>query len=208
MARRTAVLLLGCLGLFAAGSAGAQTTSTTSSTSSTTTSSTSSTLVLPSTSSTTSTTEVNPCTGKPCTAEAPAAFLSGAAGEARLDMGNSCWLDPVPTAQGLVRHCIVDVRADPGATLAVQAGETLSLRFGIAMAPTRASITVEDQSTNTPLAAANPTTFTADFTPGSHTVSFITSWLQGDATYRVKLDVRAATPPPATPRTGPISLTG
>jgi hypothetical protein len=204
--RRTAVLLVGCLGLFAAGAAGAQTTSTTSA-SSTSSSSTSSTSTLPSASSTTSTTVANPCTGQPCTAAPPAAFLSAAAGEVRLDMTGSCWLDPVPGAQGQLHHCVTALLAnDPGATLVVQAGETLSLRFDTAMSPTQAAFTADDKTTA--LAATNPTTFKADFAPGSHTVIVNTQWLQGDSGYRVSLDVRAAAPPPATPQTGPISLTG
>jgi hypothetical protein len=202
------LLLAGCLGLFVAGTAGAQTTSTSSTvpTSSTTVTSTPAVTLPP---PTTSTTGVDPCTGRPCTAQPPAALLSGAAGEVRMDTSSACWRDPATMAQGTAQ-CFSALIAPPGATLVVQQGETLSLRYVSPMAPTRAVFSFNDTSLMPGI--ANPTTFRADFPVGTTRVFLITGWLQGEVTYAVTLDVRAAatppTTPPATPQTGPLSLTG
>jgi hypothetical protein len=196
MGRRTIGLAMAGLMLWWAAGAQAQTsTSSTSSSSSST-----------STTSTTSTTVANPCTGQVCTAEPPAAFLSGTNGEVRLDRGGYCWRSPTPDAQGVFTALCVDtVPRLPDAVLVVQAGEELTLRFG-AMAPTEVSLERDDQST--PLSPGNPVRFRADLPAGVQVVRFFTRWLQGDASYGVRLDVRAAAPP-AAPRTGgAIALTG
>ena len=103
--------------------------------------------------------------------------------------------------------CLDRLAFEPDAVLVVQQGETLTLRFS-AMTPTEVHLQRGDQST--PLIASNPVRFTADFPAGSsHVVSFFTRWLQGDASYVVRLNVRAAGAPPATPRTAAnLTLTG
>lgn len=194
MIRRTAGFLVTCMALWLAPAAIAQTTTSSTSTSTSSTTSTS-------TTSTTSTTLANPCTGQQCTAEAPVAYLAGAAGELRLDLGGSCWRSPT-SATGM---CTSFLLVEPTTALVVRSGETLSLRFATAMAPTSLSLSRNDVAT--PLVAGNPATFAADLPVGTHVVFFTTKWLQGDASYRIKLDVRAAAGP-ATPQPGTITLTG
>jgi len=112
-------------------------------------------------------------------------------------------------APGTAR-CFSALIAPPGATLVVQQGETLNLRYASPMAPTRAVLSFNDTSLMPGI--TNPTSFKADLPLGSTRVFLITGWLQGEVTYTATLDVRAATTPPATPpatpRTGPLSLTG
>ena len=198
MGRRTALLVVGVLTVLAAGAADAQTTSTSTSTSSTTATSTS-------TTSTTSTTLANPCAGQPCTAEPPVAVLSGSGGELTLGTGGYCWSRPDGGGGLCVTAApIQDESREP--TLVVRAGETLTLRFNTTMAPTSVALNRGGEPSRT-LAATNPTTFQVDMAPGIFGGAFFTQWLQGDVTYRVRLDVRAATRPDAQdPR--PLSLTG
>ncbi len=181
--------------------AGAQTTTTTSSTTTSTssTATTSTTIV-----GTTSTTVPNPCAGQPCTERPPVAFLAGASGEVRLDQGGFCWRSATPNAEGqLVGVCTAVIPVDPPVTLVVTRGETLTLRFDAPGAPSQ--VRVAEGGDVTALGAANPVRFAADHPVGFHTLDFTTVWLQGDVSYRVRLDVRAAT----TPRTGTnIALTG
>ena len=186
MHRRVVAVLVAGLALWCAAGAGAQTTTTS------TTSTTSST-------ATTSTTIANPCTGQVCTAEPPAAFLAGSRGEVALERGSYCWQTFTPNPQGLVGGLCADRAAfDPDARLVVASGETLSLRFS-AMTPTQ--ILLQRGETSTPLTAGNPARFVVNLPIGVHTVAFFTRWLQGDASYYVRLDVRAAS-------TGRIALTG
>jgi hypothetical protein len=196
--RRAATAILILVILWLAQGAAAQTT-TTSSTSSTSTSTTSTTV-----GATTSTTQPNPCTGQPCTERPLAAFLAGVNGEVRLDAGGFCWQSPTPNAQGIIGTlCATVDLPEPPVTLVVRRGETLTLRFDAAGAPTR--VTLRENDVPTPLAAGNPVRFPADYAVGFHTVDVSTLWLQGDMNYRVRLDVRAA----ATPRAGTsIALTG
>jgi hypothetical protein len=158
----------------------------------------------------------NPCDTQPCSADPPAAFLSGASGEVRLDQGSSCWRSPAPNAQGqFIGRCLDTINREPDALLVVQAGETLTLRFA-ALTPTDVSLQHDNQTT--PLAASNPVRFQVGpavgiQSSGVQVVGFFTRWLQGDASYGVRLDVRPATAqpgtaPPARPGTGPLSLTG
>jgi hypothetical protein len=181
--RRVAVLLAG-LGLSLATGAGAQTT-----TSSTTSPSTST------STSTTSPTIANPCTGRVCTAEPPAAFLAGSRGEVALDRGSYCWQTFTPGGFGL---CADRAASEPNARLVVTSGETVTLRFS-AMTPTE--VVLVRANTSTPLTAGNPVRFVMSLPVGVHTVGFFTRWVQGDASYGVRLDVRAAS-------TGRIALTG
>jgi hypothetical protein len=194
MGRRTALLVIGVLMVLAAGAADAQTTSTTSTTSTSTSTST----------STTSTTLVNPCAGQPCTTQPPVAVLSGSAGELTLGTGGYCWRQP----DGMTGVCVTAALApeESRPTLVVRAGETLTLRFGTAMAPTSVMLN-RGGDASLQLAATNPTTFRVDLAPGIFNGAFLAQWLQGDATYSVRLDVRAASRPDAQdPR--PLSLTG
>lgn len=199
MGRRTALLLAGVLTVLAAGAADAQTTSTSTSTSSTTSTSTST-----SPTSTTSTTLVNPCAGQPCTTQPPVAVLSGSGGELTLGPVGYCWRQP----DGLTGVCVTAALApeESRPTLVVRAGETLTLRFNTSLAPTSVMLNRGGEPSRQ-LAAANPTTFRVDLAPGFFGGAFFTQWLQGDATYSFRLDVRAATRPDAQdPR--PLSLTG
>ena len=107
-----------------------------------------------------------------------------------LDPGSFCWRNPAPNSQGLFGALCADRLAfEPTATLAVAVGETLTLRFS-ALTPTEVVLQRDEQST--PLTAGNPTRFTVDLPIGVHTVGFFTRWLQGDASYYLRLDVRAA----------------
>ncbi|MGI8809989.1 MAG: hypothetical protein ACR2KK_19525 [Acidimicrobiales bacterium] len=147
----------------------------------------------------------NRCTGQPCTAAPPQASLAGANGEVAIELLGSCWTSPTPNAQGQTTALCVDSFRDPQAVLVVNRGETLTLRFATAGVPTRVSLERGDQST--PLTAGNPTRFGSDLPAGVYIVRFFTAWLQGDAAYHVRLDVRAPAGP-ATPTTGNITLTG
>ena len=193
MTRRTMAVFLVCVAWSTAATAAAQTTSTSTSSTSTSSSSTST------STSTTSTTVPNPCAGRVCTDAPPPAFLAGVNGEVRLDDGSYCWQVPSPTVPGgFTGLCLDKIAKVPDALLRVQAGETLTLRFGAAMTPT--VVTLELGTQQAPLAAGNPVRFVADLPVGIHEVRVFTRWPQGDASYTVRLDVRAA------PR--PIALTG
>ncbi len=212
MRRRMAALLVVGIGLFVGSGAGAQTTTTTSSTSSTTSSSTtSSTAVVPTTpppTTTTSTTIVNPCTGQPCTVDPPVATLSGSGGDVPLNMTSACWRAPVFGAEGPVARCLAATLAPFESIpvgLVVRNGETLTLRFAIGMAPTE--VVLQRGEASTPLTPANPTTFVANLPVGVYLISFNTKWNQGNASYFLKVDVRAAAGP-ASPTRGTIALTG
>lgn len=201
MRRRTTAVLLAALAWGLSTTALAQTSSTSSSTS--TTSSTTSTST-----STTSTTVVNPCTGQPCTVDPPVATLSGSGGDVRLDPFGYCWRAPTPTAQGLITKCLAPARApdaDIPVRMVVRKGETLSLRFGIAMSPTEVRLVAGNEGQRT-LTPANPTAFVADLAVGVYELSFQTKWNQGDVSYFLKVDVRAAAPTASDPR--PLALTG
>jgi hypothetical protein len=198
MTRRTVAALVACVSWAVAPGAGAQTTtsstSTSSSTSSTSTTST----------STTSTTFPNPCAGRPCTDQPPAALLSGVNGEVRLDRGSTCWTRPNPDVPGgFVSFCADVFDQVPDALLVVRAGETLSLRFDTVLSPTFVQLDREEQSTQ--LTPGNPARLVADLPLGVQVVHFFTRWSQGDASYSVRLDVRAATTA-QDPR--PLALTG
>lgn len=172
----------------------AQTTSTSTTNTSTSSSTTSTTTI-----AITSTTIAHPCTGHVCTESPPAAFLSGLNGEVAVDRGSFCWMSPTP---GGVGRCLDELRSEHLPELVVQAGETLSLRFE-AMSPT--AVSLQRENTTTPLTPGNPVRFVADLPVGTHEIMFFTGWLQGDASYVVRLVVRRAT----TPTTGVrISLTG
>lgn len=193
-------MLLGCLGLFAASTAGAQTTST-SALDSTSTSITTTTII-----TTTSTAPANPCVGQPCLPEPPAAFLAVNGAEFRLGLADSCWRDATPTGQTRCTTAIVVLPA-----VVVRSGDALSLRFATDLSPTSASLSVGGNVT--PLVAGNPIALGGDFPIGTNIVNISTGWLQGDARYRVTLDVLPAVSPPAVsppaasePRT--LALTG
>jgi len=203
MRRRMAVAALVAIGLFAGGGAGAQTTTTTSST-------TTPVVILTTSTSTTSTTVVNPCTGQPCTDLPPVATLAGSAGDVRLESFDYCWRLPTPVpGQGLVTRCAIGTPAPEASVpvgLVVRRGERLTLRFAITMAPTEVLLQRGDVPGVAPVAltAANPTSFVADLPVGTYFVNFRTKWNQGDVSYRLKIEVRAATA--SEPRV--IALTG
>jgi hypothetical protein len=196
MKRRTvAIVVAGALWWIASVATAQTTTTSTSTSTSTTSTSTTSTSI-------TSTTVANPCAGQPCTDRPPDAFLAGASGEVRLDPGSFCWSGPVPGSAGLFGTLCADAaQRDPDATLVVSPGETLTLRFSTGT-PTEVILQREDVGRG--LAPANPVRFTVDLPAGSTPViSFFTRWPQGDASYSVRLQVRAATPVAR-----PLALTG
>jgi len=202
MRRRMAVVLLVGLGCsLAGGGAGAQTTTTTTTT-------VAGGIIFPP--ATTSTTAVNPCLGQPCTADPPVATLSGTGGNVRMTSFNFCWRDPVFAVDGPRSRCTIGALAPFESIpvgLVVRSGETLTLRFDTIMTPTAVALVRGDQTTA--LTARNPTESTASLPVGTYLVSFDTKWIQGDVGYLLKVEVRAATAGPATPRTGgPIALTG
>jgi hypothetical protein len=89
--------------------------------------------------------------------------------------------------------------------LVIRNGETLTLSFASAMAPT--GVVLQRGEPTTPLTPANPTTLLANLPVGVYLISFNTTWNQGTANYLLKVDVRAAGGP-ATPTSGTIALTG
>lgn len=193
--RRATALSFLLIALWLAQAAGAQTTTSSSTTSTSSTSTSTSTTVT----TTTSTTQPNPCAGQPCTDQPPQAFLAGANGEVRLDGGGYCWRGTTPDLHGnFVGVCVSVLQVDPPVTLVVRRGEMLTLRFDAPGAPTR--ITLRERDVPAPLPAGNPVRFAADYSVGFHTLDVSTLWLQGDVSYRVRIEVRAAP--------GPIALTG
>jgi hypothetical protein len=122
----------------------------------------------------------------------------------RLDRGRTCWTRPDPDVPGgFVAFCADVFDRTPEALLVVRAGETLSLRFDTVLSPTFVQMDRGEQSTQ--ITPGNPARFVVDLPVGVHAVHFFTRWSQGDASYSVRLDVRA----PATaqdPRL--IALTG
>ncbi len=199
MRRRMAGVLLVGLGLLTGGGAGAQTTTTTT---------TAGGIIFPP--PTTSTTVVNPCIGQPCTADPPAATLSGTGGNVRMTSFNFCWQDPAFAVDGPRSRCLAGALAPFESIpvgLVVRSGEALTLSFDTRMSPTAVALERGDQTTA--LTARNPTEFTSSLPVGTYLVFFKTKWIQGNADYILKVQVRAATAGPATPRTGvPIALTG
>lgn len=160
-------------------------------------------------SSTTTTTAVSGGTDRP-----PMATLASAAGEVTALQGSYCWTRP----GSMTGICADTTFLDPTDVLAVRQGETLSLRFQAATAPT--SITLrrfdrpgtEELQTLTP-PAANPSRFQADLPTGVWILVAFTDWAQGDATYFFKVDVRASSggpspAPPAKPTPAPPRFTG
>jgi hypothetical protein len=104
---------------------------------------------------------------------------------------------------GFVGICADVFDRDPKALLVVRAGETLGLRFDTVLAPTFVQLDRGVQSTQ--ITPGNPARFVADLPVGVHAVHFFTRWSQGDASYSVRLDVRAPTTA-QDPR--PLALTG
>jgi hypothetical protein len=138
------------------------------------------------------------------------ATLSGSSGDVVLNPSGYCWRSPTPTAQGLTTACLISTPAlNTPVEMIVRRGETLTLRFAIGMSPTEVLLLrgtdPPSDITTTALTAANPTTFAADLAVGVHVLTFQTKWNQGDASYRLKVEVRAA-PTAADPR--PLVLTG
>ena len=117
-----------------------------------------------------------------CPPRPPAAFLASAGGEIQADGSSFCW-----AVGGGLGLCADSDYREPSQALAVEQGETLLLRFAVRNAP--ASVAVRP--------VLNDGTDVADFPPGPTVLFIVTEWHQGDASYVVKLNVRAAPAPPS-----------
>lgn len=137
--------------------------------------------------------------------EPPAAFLASATSEVNLARGSYCWRDG---PAGRCADVIPDGRLP---TLEVRRGETLTLRFATSAQPTELALSREGRAP-TPIAASNPTRFNVGLPPGSHDLLLTSRWAQGDASYAVRLVVKAGTTPrtagPAVPVPGQPRLAG
>jgi hypothetical protein len=133
--------------------------------------------------------------------------LVSASGQIQADRGSYCWRRPAdPT-----RVCVALARL-PGyqpPILVVTEGETVTVRFTPPVPGTPIDVSLGTDGVVTPLTAASPTTFRVTLAPGIHpNLAILTRWLQGEAPYGFRLDVRRAATP-ADPSGGrPIALTG
>ena len=137
-----------------------------------------------------------------CPPRPPAAFVAGDGGQIQADGSSFCW--GVPGDGGL---CADSHYQEPSQALAVQQREPLRLRFAIRNAPTFVAArpvigAAGDVGDSIPVAGGNPSGFVADFPPGPTVLFIVTDWHQGDASYVVKLNVRAAPAPPSAPGPG------
>jgi len=197
--RSLRVILLVVMALVPSAAFAQTTTTSTSSSTSTTTSS-----VTP---TTTSTTLANPCTGQPCTEEPPQVVLVSVSGQIQADRGGYCWRRPADPN----RVCLALARP-PGyqpPILVVTEGETVTVRFTPPVPGTPIDVSLGTDGVVTPLTAASPTTFRVTLAPGIHdNLAILARWLQGEAPYGFRLDVRRAATP-ADPSEGRlIALTG
>ena len=164
---------------------------------------TTSTSTTSSTNSTSTTMATTTTTTQPVTtadADPPGAFLAGASGEVRGELGSYCWSPPGGTAG----RCVDKIALPTGPTLTVARGETLTLRFGTGLP--LSGLTVQNDGAELAVSQANPAQFRADLAPGSYQLLVSARFSAGSAGYGFRLRVTA---PPATPKqVTKISLTG
>ncbi|MCA1672793.1 MAG: hypothetical protein LC799_11510, partial [Actinobacteria bacterium] len=122
----------------------------------------------------------------------PGVVLTGAQDSIRATQGSSCWRSD-PAGQAL---CADSPGFPLGASiLNVRRGETATVRFEAPDSPLGARVFLVDAPPTDAgavreLVASNPTTFVADFPVGLHRVGLSTGWVQGDASYSFRLNVR------------------
>lgn len=156
-----------------------------------------------STTSTSTTIGSTTTTAPPATtadAEPPDAFVAGASGEVRAELGSSCWAQP----GGTTGRCVDKIRPPTGPTLTVARAETLTLRFATGLPLTE--LVVQRDGVNLALPQANPSRFRADLPPGTYDLLVSARFPAGSAGYGFRLRVTAppASPTPATK----VGLTG
>ena len=140
----------------------------------------------------------------------PTAYLSGTRGEVAGEQGSSCWSG----GQGQTAVCRDSIFLDPSATLTVNRGELLSLRFAASGPPRELLLYRHDRldghrqpllaGTETVLAATNPSVIRADFPVGTSWLVVASRWSQGSSVTFFKVEVKGA--PAQQPR--PLALTG
>lgn len=170
----------------------------------TTTSTTTSTSVV---STTTSTTLANPCTNQPCTEEPPQVVLVSASGQIQADRGGYCWRRPADPN----RVCVALARPQgyQPPILVVTEGETVTVRFTPPVPGPPIDVSLGTDGVVTALTAASPTTFRVTLAPGVYdNLAILTRWLQGEAPYGFRLDVRRAATPAEASGGRLIALTG
>lgn len=133
--------------------------------------------------------------------------LVSASGQIQADRGGYCWRRPEDSN----RFCVATARPlnyQPP-ILVVTEDETVSVRFTPPVPGTPVEVVLGTDGVVTPLTAASPTTFRVTLTTGIHdNVAILTRWLQGEASYGFRLEVRRLATP-AEPSGGrPITLTG
>lgn len=206
--RRTAIAVMGVLLLLGTGTAGAQTTTSSTTTSSSTTS----------TSTSTSTT----APAAPSPRGIPTATLIAASGRVTGELGSYCW-EAAPPSVAMCRHVDYVLEGpNPGQTLTVIQGETVTLRYDPAMAVESVATTVWNAppgSANVAVSASNPAQFPIDLPVGTRVVTFTVRFAGMSSyyvSYEFKLQVQArattTTVPPARPaqptRGSRVFLTG
>lgn len=131
----------------------------------------------------------------------PDAYLSSSSGEVKGEVQGFCWSEPdgMGGTSGACGDRFDDI--DPAQSLVVRPGELLTLRFDPPLRPTSVTVSRVERSTGPPLQtldvpADNPTSFRADFSPGTHILRVSARWPQGGATYVFKVTVVAGQPGP------------
>ena len=125
-------------------------------------------------------------------ARPPGALLSGPSDSIRATMGSYCW-----KADATAPALCADTFGFPSTAsiLNVRRGDTVSVRFEAPDNPLGARVFVVDAAPTDAgsvreMPASNPTAFTADLAPGLYRMGLSTSWVQGDASYSFRLNVR------------------
>ena len=125
-------------------------------------------------------------------ARPPATSLSGPADSIRATLGSYCW-KPDATAAALC----ADTFGFPSTAsiLNVRRGDKVTVRFDAPDNPLAVRVFVVDAAPTDAgsvreLAGSNPTTFTADLAPGLYRMGLSTAWVQGEASYSFRLNVR------------------
>ena len=122
----------------------------------------------------------------------PSVVLTAPQDTIRPARGSSCWRSD-PAAPALC----ADVFGFPSdaSILNVRRGDTVTVRFEVPDTPLGARVFLVDAPATDggsvrELVASNPTTFVADFPVGLHRIGLSTGWVQGDASYSFRLNVR------------------